>query len=102
VRCLILESHHLASIDSSGLSAIEALRRDLERRGVRLIVCGLHRQPLTELKTATNTQKSSVLLISDLRSALSVADAQLRYQQVNKTVEDLPKQQARLPHRPAK
>ena len=90
VRCLILESHHLASIDSSGLSAIEALRRDLERRGVRLIVCGLHRQPLTELKTATNTQKSSVLLISDLRSALSVADAQLRYQQVNKTFENLP------------
>jgi SulP family sulfate permease len=45
-RAVVLDAHHLVSIDSSGLDALDGLQRDLERLGVRLAIAGLHRQPL--------------------------------------------------------
>ena len=44
-RVLILEMHRLISIDTTGLDALEQLHRDLERKGVRLVLCELNDQP---------------------------------------------------------
>jgi SulP family sulfate permease len=44
-RVLILEMHRLISIDTTGLDALEQLHRDLERKGVRLMLCELNEQP---------------------------------------------------------
>jgi SulP family sulfate permease len=52
-RGVVLDAHHLVSIDTSGLDALEGLRRDLERRGVRLAIAGLHRQPLASVRTVS-------------------------------------------------
>jgi len=75
VRAVILEAHHLVSMDSSGLSAVEALRRELERRGVQLLVCGLHRQPLS-LMSASMTlepQSATIAIQPDLEAAIAAA-----------------------------
>ncbi|MCM5682560.1 SulP family inorganic anion transporter [Schlegelella sp. S2-27] len=44
-RVLILEMHRLISIDTTGLDALEQLHRDLERKGVQLMLCELNDQP---------------------------------------------------------
>jgi SulP family sulfate permease len=76
VRFVILEAHHLVSIDSSGLSAIDALLRDLTRRGVRLVICGLHRQPLAILSAAmTERQDESAVVQPDLASAMAAVSS---------------------------
>jgi len=77
-RFVILEAHHLVSVDTSGLTAIEALRRELERRGLRLLVCGLHRQPLAELNVAAaQSQQLPALIQPDLATAIAAAKHQL-------------------------
>ncbi len=49
---VVLEAHQLVSIDSSGLDALQQLHRDLKRRGVRLMLCGLNEQPLGMIRRA--------------------------------------------------
>jgi SulP family sulfate permease len=45
-RCVVLDAHHLVSLDTSGLDALDGLRRELGQRGIAMTICGLHRQPL--------------------------------------------------------
>ncbi|MEO6031914.1 MAG: SulP family inorganic anion transporter, partial [Burkholderiaceae bacterium] len=49
---VVLETHQLVSIDSSGLDALQQLQRDLARRDVRLMLCGLNEQPLEMIRRA--------------------------------------------------
>jgi SulP family sulfate permease len=73
-RIVILEAQHLVSIDASGLDALEQLLRDIDRRGMRLLVCGLHRQPLALMRgAAAGLQPDLPLLWPDLPSALAAA-----------------------------
>ncbi len=44
-RVLVLEMHRLVSVDTSGVDALVQLHRQLQRRGVRLIVAALNEQP---------------------------------------------------------
>ncbi|MBH1985854.1 MAG: STAS domain-containing protein [Burkholderiales bacterium] len=45
-RVVVLSMQHLISMDTSGLDALVQLQRTLARRGVVLVFCGLHEQPL--------------------------------------------------------
>lgn len=45
-RVLILETQHLLSIDASGLRALEDLHGELTRQHCRLVISGIHKQPL--------------------------------------------------------
>lgn len=49
-RVLVLEMHRLISIDTSGVDALVQLHRQLQRRGVRLIVAALNAQPRSLLE----------------------------------------------------
>ena len=72
VRWVILDAQHLLSIDSSGLGALESLARDLARRGISLVICGLHRQPLAQLDTTTTAEWAALpVLRPDLAASLS-------------------------------
>jgi SulP family sulfate permease len=51
-KVLILELHQLISLDSTGLDALDSLRRTLERHGAQLLLCGPNRQP-RDLMTRT-------------------------------------------------
>lgn len=44
-RVVVLEMHRLISVDTSGVDALVQLHRQLQRRGVRLIVAALNEQP---------------------------------------------------------
>ena len=44
---LVLDTHMLVSLDTTGLDALEHLRHDLARRGIRLMLAGLNPQPAT-------------------------------------------------------
>jgi SulP family sulfate permease len=48
-RVLILELHQLISIDSTGLDALDTIRRALHRHGGQLILCGANRQPRAQM-----------------------------------------------------
>jgi len=68
---LVLDAHHLVSIDTSGLDAIDGLRRELDRRGIRLAIAGLHRQPLEALHAVLKDDTGSpTLLAQDVPSAI--------------------------------
>ncbi|MFT4101865.1 MAG: SulP family inorganic anion transporter [Burkholderiaceae bacterium] len=47
---LILEMHQLVNLDTSGLDVLESLRRMLDKRGARLILCDVNEQPLSLLR----------------------------------------------------
>ncbi|MFT5588178.1 MAG: SulP family sulfate permease [Bradyrhizobium sp.] len=49
-RVLILELHQLISIDSTGLDALDTIRRALHRHGGQLILCGANRQPRAQME----------------------------------------------------
>ena len=46
LHVLILELHQLISLDTSGLDALEQLRKDLHSVGAQLLICGANHQPL--------------------------------------------------------
>lgn len=46
-RALVLELHQLISMDSTGLDALEGVRRTLAKSGSQLILCGMRGQPLS-------------------------------------------------------
>jgi SulP family sulfate permease len=45
-RALILELHQLIYLDTTGLDALDTLRKTLHTQGSRLILCGVNHQPL--------------------------------------------------------
>ncbi len=49
-RAVVLETHQLVSMDTSGLEALKQLHRALERRDVRMVLCALNEQPLSTLQ----------------------------------------------------
>ncbi len=49
-RCVVLEMHRLISIDTSGLDALEQLRRTLQRQGQALVLANVNPQPLSLMK----------------------------------------------------
>ncbi|MBK1688404.1 SulP family inorganic anion transporter [Rubrivivax gelatinosus] len=51
-RALVLEMHRLISMDTSGLDALSQLRRELERRGVRLVLAAVNEQPCSLMRRA--------------------------------------------------
>lgn len=46
-KVLILKVNQLINIDTTGLEALEGLRKFLQKRGGHLILCGLNHQPLS-------------------------------------------------------
>ncbi len=47
---IILEMHQMVSIDNTGLETLESLQRSLAKRGGQLILCGLNRNPATQVE----------------------------------------------------
>ncbi len=47
---IILEMHQMVSIDNTGLETLESLHRSLAKRGGQLILCGLNRNPATQVE----------------------------------------------------
>ncbi len=45
IKAMVLDLHHVINIDTTGLEALEVLRRALQRRGAQLILCDLNPQP---------------------------------------------------------
>lgn len=71
---VILDFAPLLSLDTTGLETLEALRRQLERRGGALIVAGAHDQPLDLLtRSGFATRAGSGNLVPDLAAALARA-----------------------------
>jgi len=76
VRWVILEATYLLSIDTSGQSALETLGRELARRDIGWIVCGLHRQPQQQLDPVTTAHWPAPPVLSpDLPAALRRTEA---------------------------
>jgi SulP family sulfate permease len=46
-KVMILELHHLISIDTTGLDALEILLKLIHKQGGHLVLCGLNQQPLS-------------------------------------------------------
>jgi SulP family sulfate permease len=70
---VILDAHHLVSIDTTGLDALHQLYRDLKRRHARLLIASLQAQPLELVKRAEFAATlGEENLRSDVASALAV------------------------------
>ncbi|MFO1311344.1 MAG: SulP family inorganic anion transporter [Burkholderiales bacterium] len=48
-RIVILEMHQVISMDTTGLETLQSLQRTLAKRGGRLILCGLNRNPAEQV-----------------------------------------------------
>jgi len=71
-RAVILETHQLVSIDSSGLDALVQLHRNLGRQGVRLLVCALNEQPRALMRQA---ELDALIGLENIRPDLASAVA---------------------------
>ncbi len=49
-RAVVLEMHRLISMDTSGLDALEQLHRELDKRGIALILANVNEQPLSLIR----------------------------------------------------
>ena len=49
-RALVLEMHRLILLDTSGLDALEQLRRVLQRQGIGLVLANVNEQPLSLMR----------------------------------------------------
>jgi SulP family sulfate permease len=49
-RAVVLEMHRLVLIDTSGIAALEQLHRNLQRRGIALVLANVNEQPLSLIK----------------------------------------------------
>lgn len=71
---VILDFAPLLSLDTTGLETLEALRRQLERRGGALIVAGAHDQPLDLLTRSGFAARAGTGSVApDLAAALAQA-----------------------------
>ena len=72
-RAVILETHQLVSVDSSGLDALQQLHSNLQRNGTRLLVCALNEQPMALMRRAGfDAVLGAENLLPDVPSALAV------------------------------
>jgi sulfate permease, SulP family len=46
-KALVLELHQVINLDTTGLDALETVHKTLQKRGCRLVLCGLTAQPLS-------------------------------------------------------
>jgi SulP family sulfate permease len=60
-RIVILEMHQVISIDNTGLETLQSLQRSLARRGGRLLLCGLNRNPAEQVARAGFVEPADVL-----------------------------------------
>jgi SulP family sulfate permease len=60
-RIVILEMHQVISIDNTGLLTLRSLQRSLARRGGRLILCGLNRNPAEQVARAAFVDPADVV-----------------------------------------
>ncbi|MEY2875562.1 MAG: hypothetical protein RLZZ373_2933 [Pseudomonadota bacterium] len=71
---VVLEMHRLISIDTSGVDALVQLHRQLQRRGVRLIVAALNEQPRSLLtRSGFDTLLGDQGIAPTLETALDTA-----------------------------
>ena len=49
-RAVVLEMHRMLLLDTSGLDALEQLHRELERRGIALVLADVNEQPLSLIR----------------------------------------------------
>ncbi|MDZ5457656.1 SulP family inorganic anion transporter [Azohydromonas lata] len=76
-RVLVLEMHRLVALDTTGVDALTQLARDLQRRGVGLILAELNEQPLSLLQRAgLEDILGARCLFRTLQEALAVQAAQ--------------------------
>jgi SulP family sulfate permease len=75
-RAVVLETHQLVSIDTSGLEALEQLHRGLERQGIRLLLCALNEQPLALLRqSGLDATLGAANLAPSLEAAMALLGA---------------------------
>ncbi|RZI81837.1 MAG: STAS domain-containing protein [Rubrivivax sp.] len=73
-RVVVLETHRLISIDTSGLEALLQLRRSLARQNVHLVLCECNEQPLSLIRRANHQETfGAANLVNDLAGALARA-----------------------------
>ena len=73
-QVLILEMNRLISMDTTGLDALEQLHRDLERKGVRLLLCELNEQPRSLMRRSGFAARiGEHHIVDSLGEALAVA-----------------------------
>jgi len=72
-KTLVLDLKNLIYIDSSGADALMALARVCQRKGVRLIVCGLSHQPLDIARRTGFLELLGQNVLSDYESGLDAA-----------------------------
>jgi SulP family sulfate permease len=78
-RVVVLETHRLVSMDTSGLDALAQLHRVLARQGVTLLLCELNEQPLSIIRRAGfDAVLGDENLLADLPAALARAGAAVR------------------------
>jgi SulP family sulfate permease len=74
-RVVVLEMHRLVSIDTSGVDALVQLHRQLQRRGVRLIVAALNEQPRSLLsRSGFDTLLGADGIAPTLAAALALSE----------------------------
>ena len=75
-HAVVLETHRLVSIDTSGLDALEQLHRTLKRQAATLLLCDLNPQPLDMIRRAEfDAVLGAENILGDLPSALLRATA---------------------------
>ena len=74
-RVLVLDMHRLISLDTSGLDAMSQLHRDLQRRGVALLLADLNEQPLSLMRrSGFSAQIGEDCVLGSVEQALAHAD----------------------------
>ena len=77
-QVLILETHQMVQLDSTGLDALESLHRTLAKSGAALVLCGLNEQPRSLIeRTGFPAVIGAGRIVADLPAALQLA-GQLR------------------------
>jgi len=73
---LVLDAHRLISLDSTGVDAIGQLHRELQRRGIALVLCELDEQPRSLLeRSGMAAQLGAGSIVEHLDDALAGAVA---------------------------
>jgi SulP family sulfate permease len=74
-KAMILELHQLINLDTTGLDALETVRKTLEKQGRHLIVCGANHQPLSLMqRTGFITRLGPGNYTTDLAQAVERAN----------------------------
>jgi len=75
-RVVVLETHRLIAIDTSGLDALLQLRRALARKDMHLVLCEVNEQPLGLIRRSHHEETFG---LANLASNLAGALARARY-----------------------